>query len=229
MKDEGGREKGEAPNPQSPIPNPSVRDPFSAGVKPKTELTLPRLVGEFDKADRASTPAQLRLGRLADLWCRIEWRRSRKPRSEAMREIRAAALAAGIAGEKCRVSRLIACWWVAELFGAEAAKDLSMSVLRRFIPLVKHQAASDSWTIRSKYEGHARALWNRATSERMTDHCVETAIGQFKPRRVQPTRAREPLTRILKAIAQLDAQDLSRVVDYCEGRRRNLVQQPAAA
>jgi len=207
---------------------------LGAGVRPIGEpvkrytLTLEFLVAEWTASDRSSARWIIRLGAFAHRWVSRQ-----TDRAAGIAQIRAALQAAGVSGEKCRVDRYIAVYWVAQRFGfhgdgatVEGAETLTASTLRLFIPLLRRDRLTEEWHVRERYEAQAKALWARAIGEKLTSTAVAQAIGEIRPRRRRPVRARNALARLLRRIGQLDGQQVEAVSEALEARRQRLAASP---
>lgn len=70
--------------------------------------------------------------------------------------------------ERIDINREIAFYQVAVLFGRATAETLPISVLKNFAPLVKRDAATETYAMGSEHADKAKKLWSRVVESKVT-------------------------------------------------------------
>lgn len=164
----------------APLSQPSfpARQALGAGASPEPRpperVTLDALVSVWIDGVRRQTARTLWRGELAhrylvgELASVVGPGKRRKRRAALVAELTARLAKQGIQESASHVDQIIGCWQVAQLLGTpgEDAKELSIRVLRAFLPLIRRDPATEEWFLQPEYADAARRLWKRITSGR---------------------------------------------------------------
>ena len=86
------------------------------------------------------------------------WIAAQPDRAQALKDLKAALVAADLATAAGRVDRYVALFWVAYLLGWDEAQELRVAAIRELSRLVARNSATEEYAIRRGLEAPTRAL-----------------------------------------------------------------------
>jgi hypothetical protein len=199
-------DRGASPRPTPHAPRPTVPQSRAtlaealAKTREPRQLTIEEVLGEWTKYDCQATRRALRLGCLA--W---QWVSQQPDRPAAVQQLRKALADLGITGEAARVNRVIACYWVARLLGADTVELLPLSTVRALCPLVKRDPVTEQWDVRPGLGDLARGLMRQILERHLTAKAIADQVTALRPRKDKPVQPR--LVRLDRVISRLPIEE----------------------
>jgi HEPN domain-containing protein len=171
------------------------------------EITQDVLLRAWLRADFADTKSRLELGRLA-----YHYSRAQASRPEALAEFRKLLQSKGFQGPLLRVGEFIRAYWVAQVYGFEAAQKLRYSTLRALMSTLQRNGTTGTYEQKHRCAKNAKQLWEQIQERNLSAAAVQSAVEKMLPRTARKKRGddakRRAFLRLLKKLEELEGDEV---------------------